>query len=383
MKLMVIHPLPSRKNARADQIARYLAKRGHEVHLVLWDVPYPASLFFKNFFKSFRYNNYNEEKVIIHKVRRLPFFFPFINKFCFKKQVSNIFNKNGLDCVISQTYFNETEPPLSLPLIYDFVDDHEAYAHFYGSKIYKLAFKILKVHKTVYSQIKKSKATIVVSDLLAEYSREEKKDNVYKILNGVDSWVLKERFKKKKYDFGNHSLVYVSGFDYWSQLPNLLYSVDKLRKEIPDIKLVLAGEGFQIPQGKKIVDELKLDEHVVFLGQVNDRKELFEIINSCDVCLNLSEKNKRQDAASPIKVFEYSALGKPVVSTRLKEVELLDFPNIVFYKECKNNRGLVKAIKNSFGKSVDKEKMKKMVGKYTWDKIIDDFENVIEEVVKK
>ncbi len=376
MKLILIHHLGSRKNGRPDQLAKYLAKRGNEVHLILWDVPYPMKLFFKNFLKSMKYEKYKRNGVIIHKISRFPFFFPLINKPLFKKQIRRIFKEYKIDLIISESYINEMDPPSDLPLVYSLVDDFEDYAKFYGSLFYKMAFKILKVKQTIKNQIKRSKATIVVSDLLVNYAKRYNKQ-VYKISNGVESWVLNKKFNKKKYDFGKHSLVYVSGFDHWSNLPNLLYSIDKIRKEIPDVKLVLVGDGVQIPLGMRIVKDLYLEKNVIFLGQVNNREELFEIINSCEVCLNLSEKNHRQDSASSVKVFEYSALGKPLISTRLKEVELLKFPNIIFYKDKKDNYDLIRAIRESFNKKVDLIKMKSMVRRYTWENIAKEFEEVL------
>jgi len=378
MNLVVIHPLPSRSNQRADQIARSLVKIGNEVHLILWDVPYPTKLFFKNFFKSMSYKEYSKEGVFIHKIRRLPFFFPIVNKLMFKKQLKDIYEKYNIDAVISESYINETLPPEGPELFYDFVDDHEAYAKFYGSKVYQLAFKLLAVNKTIVTQLKRSKSVIVVSDMIKNYAKKYN-SNVYKITNGVESWVLNKKFNRKKYDFGKHSLVYVSGFDYWSNLPNLLYSINELKKNIPDIKLVLVGDGFQIPEGKRIVEELNLKENVIFFGKVVDRKELFEIVNSCNVCLNLSEKNPRQDSASSVKIFEYSALGKPIISTRLREVELLKFPNIIFYKDKKDNSDLIRAIRASFNKKVNLNKMKSLVKKYTWENIAKEIVEIIRE----
>lgn len=381
MKLILIHHLGSRTNARPDYLAKYLAKSGNEVHLILWNVPYPLKLFFKNFFKSMKYEKYNKEGVIIHKIRRLPFFFPIINKAWFQSQVRKIFDKNKVDIIISESYINEMEPPKELPLVYSLVDDFEAYAELYGSKFYKIVYKILGVKNTIKRQIERSRAVIVVSDMLKDYAKRYNK-NVYKILNGVESWVLERKFKKKKYSFGKHSLVYVSGFDYWSKLPELLYAVSKVKKDIPNIKLILVGDGYQIPEGKKIVKELDLGENVKFFGQIKDRKELFEIINSCNICLNLSEKNKLRDSASPVKVFEYSALGKQIISARLKEVELLNFPNIIFYKDTKDNSDLIKSIKLSFKERNDINKVRKLIKSYTWENITKQFEDIINKEVK-
>ncbi|MBR9705439.1 glycosyltransferase family 4 protein [Candidatus Pacearchaeota archaeon] len=374
---MILHPLPSRVNQRADQLAKYLALRGHNIHLVLWDVPYPIT--WKNvkynFANSLKYNFEKKGNVNVHKVRRLPFFFPLINKPLFRSQLKKMYKKYDINVVVSESYINEAEPPEGPALFYDFVDDHEAYAKFYGSFLYRIAFKILNVHKSVTNQIKRSKAVVSVSDMLKDYAKKYNK-NSFKLTNGVESWPLNHNFNPDEYNFGKHSLVYVSGFDHWSNLPNLLHAVNSARKKIPDIQLILVGDGFQIPEGKKIVEELGLEKNVKFFGKIKDRKKLFKIIQGCNVCLNLSEKNPRQDSASSVKIFEYSALCKPIISTRLSEIEKLNFSNVIFYDEG-DNKHLINAILKSFKKKIDKNKVKRFVQKYTWEEIAKQFEEII------
>jgi teichuronic acid biosynthesis glycosyltransferase TuaH len=382
MKIILIHHLGSRTNGRPDQLAKYLSKSGNEVHLILWDVPYPITWenIKYNLANSLNYRKFKRGKIIVHKIKRLPFFCPIINKLMFHNQIKKIYKNNNIDLIVSESYINEMEPPKNLPLVYSLVDDFEDYAKFYGSWIYKFAFYVLRVKQTIKKQIQRSNATIVVSDLLVSYAKQYNK-NIYKLTNGVESWPITHNFKGKKYNFGKHSLVYVSGFDHWSNLPNLLYSIKEVKKDLPDIKLVLVGDGVQIKRGKKIVKKLNLDKNIKFFGQINNRKKVFEIINSCDVCLNLSEKNHRQDSASPVKIFEYSALGKPIISTKLIEIEGLKFPNIIFYNEG-DNKYLIKAIKNSFRKKFNKIKIKKLVSKYTWENIAKKFEKILQGEIK-
>ena len=379
MKILYIHNLGSRTNTRGDYIAKYLAERGHEVHLILWDVPFPITMknMKYNLLNSLKYKKYNRDKVIIHKIKRLPFFVPIFNRLLFHSQIKKIYKKYSLDIIISESYINETEPPKKFPLIYSLIDDFEDYAKFYGSWFYKLAFKILAVKKTIKNQIKRSKATIVVSDLLINYSKRYNK-NIYKIPNGVESWVLTKRFSKKKYNFGKNSLVYVCSFDAWSNLINLLNAIKISKKIIPKIKLVLIGDGYQMPLVKRTIKELGIEDNVKIFGRVENRGEVFEIINSCSVCIALSEKNHRQDSTSPVKIFEYAAMAKPTISTELNEVKNYNFPNIIFYDE-NNVENLVKAIKKSFTLKVNKTKIKKQVKEYTWENIAKKFEEVIQK----
>ncbi|HVZ67390.1 MAG TPA: glycosyltransferase family 4 protein [Patescibacteria group bacterium] len=380
-KIILIHHLAARENARPNQIAKYLAKMDIEVHLILWDVPYPIKLFRKNLFNSLKYKRYKVDgEVVVHKIRRLPFFCPFINKWLFHRQIRDIFKKEKIDVIISESYINEMDPPAELPMIFSLVDDFESYAEFYGSTLYKLVFRILEVRKTIENQIKRAKSVIVVSDLLKKYANQYN-DKVFKITNGVESWVLEKKYKKNKYDFGRHSLIYVSGFDYWSNLPDALYALSEVKKNIPDIKLILVGDGSQIPEGKILTKQLNLEDNVMFFGPLADRVKLFEIVNACEICLNLSEKNKRGDAASPIKVFEYTALGKIIISTRLREVEVLNFPNIIYYQD-KSKKSLVDAINKSFTVKADEKKIKKLAIDYTWENIAKKFAEVIDSTIK-
>lgn len=379
MNIILIPYLPSA--VRVYPLAKYLAKAGNNVHMILWDMPYPVIFgnIWSNMKNSWKYRKYEKEGVAIHKIRRLPFFFPPINKWLFKKQIRRIFNEFNIDVIISESFFSETEPPLDLPILYDISDDHEAFAEIYGSRIYRLAYKILRVQKTVKSQIQKSRAVIAVSDNLIKYAKKYRKNKIYKITNGVEDWVVDEGYLEGK----KHSLVYVTNFGKWSKLRGLLFVINELKKEYSDIKLVLIGDGPEIPEAKKTVKELSLGKNVKFLGRINDRRRLFDEINKYEVCLNISEKNKFRDSASPMKVFEYSALGKKIVSTNLKEVKKLNFPNVFFYKEDERNKNLAKAIQKVFETKACSEKTKKMVSQYTWENIIEKIKKIIsKEVVR-
>jgi len=376
LNIMIIPMLPT-LYGRRYQLSKYLAKK-NEVHLILWNMPYPVTLknLLSNLKDSWRYKKSKREGIVIHKIRRLPFFFPLINRWFFQKQIKKIFNNFNIDIIISESFFSETEPPPDLPIISDLNDYYEAYAEIYGSRFYKLAYKFLKVKGTIEGQVKRAKAVFAVSNILFEQAQKNNK-NVFKIPNGVESWVLYKKYNRGKYNFGMHSLIYVSTFGQWSGLPNLLHVVYELKKDFKDIKLVLVGEGPQIPEAIKLIRILNLNENVKLFGSVWDRKKLFEIINSCEVCLNISQKNAFRDAASPIKIFEYSALGKKIVSPNLEEVKKLDFPNIFFYEEFEKTKNLAITIKKALLEKIDDEKVKLKVKQYTWENITNNIEKIL------
>jgi glycosyltransferase involved in cell wall biosynthesis len=60
--------------------------------------------------------------------------------------------------------------------------------------------------------------------------------------------------------------------------------------------------------------------NVVLLGRI-PREQVPAFLVGMDVCLLPFRVNSLTAAVSPLKLFEYFAAGKPVVSTRLEEVQ--------------------------------------------------------------
>jgi glycosyltransferase involved in cell wall biosynthesis len=375
-KIIFIPMLPT-LFGRRYQLCKYLAKK-NEVHMIMWDMPFPPT--FKNIYynikNSWRTEYYEQEGIKIHKISRFPFFLPIINSYLFKKQIKKIFNENEIDIIISQSFFNETMPPEELPIIFDYNDDYQEYANIYGSLFYKFAYKILNVKNNVKEQLQRAKAVFAVSDILKDKASQYNK-HVYKIPNGVESWTLNIKKSKNNKNIQRNSLAYVSYFGKWSGIIEVLEAINKVRKDIPDIHLFIIGHGPEIANAKSYCSENNLEKNVTFYGQIKDRKLLFKILNASEICLNISDINAFRDAASPIKIFEYSALGKKIISARLKEVKILNFDNVVYYNDKDIENDLPIAIKKALKMKIDAEKVRKRMKQYTWEKITEKIEDVI------
>ncbi len=375
MKILLIPHLPS-EQTRGNSLANALADQGHEVHMITWSMPYPlvAKNIVDNVMHSWKKREYRAGSVVMHKVRRLPLFVPPVNRRWFKKQVRSVFERYSIDFVWSASYFNETEPPLDLPLFYDMTDDHEAFAEIYGSPLYKLTFKLLAVRRTIVDQIKASRAVFCVSHALAAYAKSYRDNKVFLFPNGVEEWALDIPYSAGK----RHSLVYVTNFGRWSMLIPLIQVVQELRATIEDISLTLVGDGPVLAEAKQYVKDHRLDRWVHFRGVITDRRELFEEINAHEVCLNISEKNRFRDAASPMKVFEYSSLGKKVVSSELDEVKRLPFGNLFFFDNDSFAGSAKAAVEAAFDATVDPEAIRAQVAQYSWPVLVGRTERIVE-----
>lgn len=104
------------------------------------------------------------------------------------------------------------------------------------------------------------------------------------------------------------------GIDYL--LRSLSHIVHQLGRT--DIQFGLVGGGTSLNGMISLAGELGVTEYVTFTGRVPD-KEMLEMLNTADVCVNPDVANEMNDKSTMNKIMEYMALGKPVVQFDLTE----------------------------------------------------------------
>jgi glycosyltransferase involved in cell wall biosynthesis len=104
------------------------------------------------------------------------------------------------------------------------------------------------------------------------------------------------------------------GIDY------LLRAAELIVREMgrSDIHFGFVGGGPELEQMKVYARRLGIGGYVTFTGRVPDR-ELLEMLNTADVCVNSDVANEMNDKSTMNKIMEYMALGKPVVQFDLTE----------------------------------------------------------------
>lgn len=375
MKIIIIPNAPVMA-ARHYSIAKNLIKQGHEVHYMMWALPYniKPSEMLKHLFTSLRSKTYKHEDITVHTARRLPYFWPYINGWIFKAQLRWLFKRLHADMVITESFTNETEVPKDLPFIYDLADDYAAPADVYGSPVYKLAFRLLGIRKVMQRQSQNALAVTAVSDILVNFAKQHN-SNVHMVRNGVEKDMIKETLKdKSSFPKNPHSMVYVTRFGNWSRAIETLEAVVLLKKEFPALELHLVGEGTESGKMLAFIKEHKAEGYIHYHGFIYDRQKMYRLMNQSAIGLNISDKNKWRDAAHPIKVIEYSAFGKKVVSTDLAEVEALHFPNIFTFSDEKDGTTLVQAMRQALqdprGYKDFKHISEQILQEYDWTKIV-------------
>lgn len=123
--------------------------------------------------------------------------------------------------------------------------------------------------------------------------------------------------------------------------------VEFLVSSRPELTFVFIGDTY----GSNL-DKLRKFENVFFLGE-RPYSELPNYLHSFDVCIIPFKINKLTKAAHPIKIYEYFAAGKPVVTTNMPELVMMkDLCYVVHDKNdflakldialVENNKDLVK-----------------------------------------
>jgi glycosyltransferase involved in cell wall biosynthesis len=85
-----------------------------------------------------------------------------------------------------------------------------------------------------------------------------------------------------------------------------------------DIHFGLVGGGTELEAMQAYARELGVADYVTFTGRVPDR-QLLEMLNTADICVNPDVANEMNDKSTMNKVMEYMALGKPIVQFDLTE----------------------------------------------------------------
>ncbi|BCX87768.1 hypothetical protein MIN45_P0135 [Methylomarinovum tepidoasis] len=104
------------------------------------------------------------------------------------------------------------------------------------------------------------------------------------------------------------------GIDYLLQAAN--YIINKKGRK--DVHFGIVGSGPALSDMQALAKELGISDYVTFTGRVPD-KEMLEMLNTADVCVNPDVGNEMNDKSTMNKIMEYMALGKPIVQFDLTE----------------------------------------------------------------
>ena len=123
---------------------------------------------------------------------------------------------------------------------------------------------------------------------------------------------------KNSFGINGKSLVYMGRVSYEKSIDQVIKAVSLVAKEIPDIKLVVVGDGPERTRLEKLAGHLRIRNNVLFTGMKHNQ-ELVKTLQANDVFLTASKSENM-----PLSVLEAMATGLPVIAA-----DALGIPEIV------------------------------------------------------
>ena len=132
---------------------------------------------------------------------------------------------------------------------------------------------------------------------------------------GVSSEVLSAIDQRKAPEVRSPSVIYLGSTLRVRRLEFVIEAFAKVLNSVPEATLYMVGgeheSDIEILRGR--ARELNIDDRLVFTGNL-PREQALRWVHAADVCISPLFPTPILNAASPTKLVEYMALGKPVVA---------------------------------------------------------------------
>ena len=296
---VICYPSLGGSGVVATELAIKMAEKGHEIHFITSSLP-------------FRYNE-PHENIHFHEVR--------IDGYAvFKYPPYDIALANRIGQVVEEHQLDLLHVHYAVPhavsavLAKDMIQsDIGIITTLHGTDVTILGHDPA-LRNTVKYGIDKSDITTAVSDSLRKETIEliEPTKDIITIYNFIDEDTyhpvecgsLREDLDIKK---DEKVVIHISNFRSVKRIPDLIRAFAKIVEKVP-AKLLLVGEGPEVPRIRRLVDMLGVTENVIFTGK---RDDLPELLSFSDVMVLPSEKE-----AFGLVLLEGFACGVPAVGTK-------------------------------------------------------------------
>jgi glycosyltransferase involved in cell wall biosynthesis len=146
-------------------------------------------------------------------------------------------------------------------------------------------------------------------------------EDVFVVRNGPDVQAFLPGEPDPAHRRAEHVIGYVGTMGPQDGVDQALRALALLAAERGDWHAVFAGDGDALPGLRRLAHELGLDDRVRFAGHLT-QAEVVRLLSSVDVCMAPEPFNALNDSSTLIKVAEYMALERPIVSFDLKETRV-------------------------------------------------------------
>jgi glycosyltransferase involved in cell wall biosynthesis len=242
----------------------------------------------------------------------------------------------------------------------------------------KIYFESHKFSKHLIPSLKKCNGLIVINNYLKELYLKEHINNIIVAHDGVN-FDEYDTIKEYKYTKKNiYTLVYTGNLFAWKGVHTL---VDSLKYIDKNVELIIVGGSKEVLDGfKKYIEKSGL-KNIVLTGHV-PKKETIQYVQKADILfLPNSAKDKMSFYTSPIKLFEYMAIKRPIIASNLPSIcEVLEDKKNAILCEPDNPKDLADKINWTLNHDCTNivDQAYNDVQEYTWDKRAENIQRFME-----
>ena len=396
MKLLITQESDwlKRNPLQQHHLAEILSLRGHDIRVIdyelLWRTKGKKELYsrrqvFDNVSKIYNGVNITVIRPPIIKVPGLDYVSLI---FSHRKEITQQINEFKPDVIIGFGILNsylaaKAAKKNNLPFIYHWLDVLHWLIPF---KPFQPFGKMVET-KT----LKQADRVLVISDRLKDFvtglGASPKRVQVLRpgvLINRFDPSISGTTVRKQYGIKKNDIVLFFMGWLYkFSGLKEV--ALEFARTKTSNLKLLIVGEGDVYDELQQIRQKYNLQDRLILTGQ-KPYREIPVLIAASDICLLPAyPKEKVMQDGVPAKLYEYMAMKKPVISTRLPAV-MREFgqDNGLFYVD-KPEDVVAKAVELVRNGNLEEigSKARNFVEKYTWDNITNEFEGILDEVTKE
>lgn len=153
---------------------------------------------------------------------------------------------------------------------------------------------------------------------------------------------------------GQVTVGFIGSFSYWHGIAVLQEAIHLLLREqgsdgttLPELRFVLVGDGPLSPETREALESYRKRGWVVFTGQLS-HEQAPKYLAAADILVSphVPMPDGRPFFGSPTKLFEYMAMGKPIVASNLDQLaKVLTHRETAMLVEPGNARELADAIR--------------------------------------
>lgn len=205
--------------------------------------------------------------------------------------------------------------------------------------------------------------------------------------NGVDTSLFRSHHSEelKRDLFGGESFVvgYVGVLREWVDLEPVFRAVQRLARDCLPVKLLVLGEEGGLAVPKELAARYQLSDSVVFTGTV-PYLEVPRFMSCMDVGLIPFRPNRVTIGALPLKLFEYMACERPVISSPLPGIRHAVGNSAIYASNEEEFAAAIEALYRSPSKrrELGQAGRELVEQDYSWGRIVSRLDEILHEVAE-